>query len=68
MWLIASLCNEQRNLLYLLFSFGTFDSFLVGLGRNQVYLYSACCSTQTAHKPVSSSSAKQTTGAKSLLY
>ena len=34
----------------LLFSFGTFDSFLAGLGRNRVYR--ACCSAQTVHKPV----------------
>ena len=31
-------------------SFGTFDSFLAGLGRNQVY--GACCPAQTAYKPV----------------
>ena len=30
------------------FSFGTFDSFLAGFGRNLVY--SACCSAQMAQK------------------
>ena len=35
-----------------------------GLGRNQVY--GACYSAQTAHEPVETSLAKQTTGAKSL--
>ena len=34
---------------WLYFSFGTFDSFLADLGRNQVY--GACCSAQMAHKP-----------------
>ena len=34
--------------------------------RNRVY--GACCSTQTVHKPVQISSAKQTTGAKTLLF
>ena len=47
----------------LLFSMGTFDSFLSGLGRNQF----TCCSAQTAHKPVETSLTKQTTEAKSLL-
>ena len=50
----------------LLFSFVTFDSFLVGLGRNQVN--GASCCAQTAHKPVQTSSEKQTTGSKSLLF
>ena len=43
----------------------TFDSILAGLGRNQ--LYDACCSAQTAHKPVLKNLEKQTTGANSLL-
>ena len=34
----------------LLFSFGTFDSFLAGLSKNQ--MFGACCLTQKAHKPV----------------
>ena len=34
----------------LFFIFGTFNSFLAGLGRNQVH--GACCSVQMAHKPV----------------
>ena len=41
---------------YLPYSFGTFDSFLTGQGRNHVY--GACCSAQTDHKTVSTSSAK----------
>ena len=35
---------------YHLFSFGSFDSFLTGLGWNQKY--SVCCSAQMAHKLV----------------
>ena len=35
---------------YLLFSFGTFDSFLSILDR--YWVYGACCSAQTAHKSV----------------
>ena len=34
---------------YLLYSFGTFNSFLTGVGRNRVYV--ACCSAQAVHKP-----------------
>jgi hypothetical protein len=34
----------------LLFSCGTFDSFLAGLCRN--WAYTACCPAQTAYKPV----------------
>ena len=49
----------------LLFSFGTFDSFLAGLDRN--WVYGVCCSAQMAHKSVQTSSAKQATDAKSLL-
>ena len=37
----------------LLFSFGTSDSFLAGLGRNRVY--GACCSAQPAYKSVQQS-------------
>ena len=37
----------------LLFSFGTFNSILAGLGRYRVYL--ACCSDQIAYKPVQQS-------------
>ena len=37
----------------LLFRFGTFNSFLADLDRNRVY--DACCSAQTAHKPVQQS-------------
>ena len=36
--------------LYILFSFGTFNSFLADLGRHRVY--SACCSAQKARKSV----------------
>jgi hypothetical protein len=42
----------------------TFDSLLAGLDGN--WVYGAFCSAQTPHKPVSTSSAKQTTGNKSL--
>ena len=52
----------RKHELYLHFSFSIFNSFLC---RNQVYR--ACCSVQTAHKPVSTSSAKQTKCPKSLL-
>ena len=55
----------QWALSYILFSFGTNDSFLTGHGRNQVY--SAYCYIQTAHKPVKNSSAKQTRRDKRLL-
>ena len=48
-----------------LLSFGTFDSFLAGSGRN--WVFGVCCSVQIAFQPVQTSSAKQTTGAKSLL-
>ena len=44
------------------YSFATFDSFMSGLDRNQVY--SACCSAQTAPKKVLISLAKQTTDAR----
>jgi len=40
----------DSKLLAILFSFGTLDFFLAGLGRKQVY--SACCSDQMAHKLV----------------
>ena len=46
----------------LLFSFGTLDSFLSGLGRN--WLSNACGSAQMARKSVWISWAKQTTSAK----
>ena len=49
----------------LLFSLGTVDSYLAGLDWNQVS--SASCSALTAHAPVKTSSAKQKTGARSLL-
>ena len=49
----------------LLLNFGTSNSFQAGLDRNQVYRI--CCSGQTANQPVKTSSAKQTTGTKSLL-
>ena len=41
------------------------DFFLDGLSRN--WMYSACCSGQTAYKPVHTSSARKKKGAKSLL-
>ena len=47
------------------FSFGTCSSFLAGVDRN--WVYGACCSPQTAHKPVWTCSAKQTKGTRSLL-
>ena len=50
----------------LLFSFETFDSFMVRPGRNQVY--GACCSAQTACKPVLTSSTMQATDTKILLF
>ena len=61
MWAFAFLGVRTPKLL----SFGTFDFFLAGLGRNQVN--NAFCSSQTAHEPVQISSAKQATGPKSLL-
>ena len=47
---------QDSKLQALPFSFGTFDSFLSGIGRNRVY--SACCSASTTLKPVSTSLAK----------
>ena len=48
--------NQLPKPFLILHSLGTFDSFLTGQGRNHVY--SACCSVQTDHKPVSTSSEK----------
>ena len=50
------------------FQLGIFDSFLASLGKNKNQVYGACCSNQTAHQPVLTSSAKLTTGPKSLLF
>ena len=47
---------------YLLLAFDTFNSFVTGLGQNQVC--GAFCSAQTANKLVQTSSAKQKIGAK----
>ena len=64
-YLIHSILYIKTVRPWLLFSFGTFDSFLAVLVRNQVYV--AYCSAETAHKPVLTSSEKQKTGNKSLL-
>ena len=57
--------NPSELILTTVSSFGTFDSFLAGLGKNQVY--DACCSAQMAYKTVHTSSAKQKTVPESLL-
>ena len=48
---------------YLLFSFGTFNSYCLVWAEIEC----ASCSVQTVHKPIWTSSAKQKTGTKSLL-
>ena len=50
---------------WLIFIFGTFDSCLTIQGRNQIW--GTISSTQAAHKSVTTSSARQATGYKSIM-